>query len=271
MPLLPLLPRGPSWAPLAGAAEVVRALVDLVLPGSCAGCAEPGQQAWCDACAPTLLDEPVLRPPDPWPRGLPPPWSCAVYAGAVRGAIVAHKDRGRRALCVPLGQALGGALVTAAGEVERGGRVLAVPVPSARAAVRARGGDPVTAMVTVAVATARRAGCPAVLAPVLTQLRRPADQSGLDAAARRRNLEGALAVAPRAARSLADALRPRGHGSEGPAVTVVLVDDVLTTGATLTEAARALAARGVHADACAVVAATALWTGGPQLWRHAVS
>lgn len=255
-----------AWTGVSRVGGVAGALLDLVLPGTCAGCGEPGQQAWCDACAPALLDEPVLRPPNPWPTGLPPPWSCAVYEGAVRAAVVAHKDRGRRALRHPLGQALGGALVTAAGEIDPGGRVLAVPVPSARAAVRARGGDPVGAMVRVAVATAQRAGCPAVLAPVLTQRRRPADQSGLDAAARRRNLDGALAVSPRAVRRLATA----GSGSLAAPVVVVLLDDVVTTGATLAEAARALAAEGLAADACAVLAATALRTRPPQLWRHAV-
>jgi hypothetical protein len=65
---------------------------------------------------------------------------------------------------------------------------------------------------------------------VLRQRQAVADQSGLGARQRLRNLAGALAVAPGGGRLL------RGGG------TVVLVDDLMTTGASLTEAARALRA-----------------------------
>jgi hypoxanthine phosphoribosyltransferase len=64
---------------------------------------------------------------------------------------------------------------------------------------------------------------------VLRQRRAVADQSGLNSRQRLDNLAGALAVAPGGARLL----------SGGP---VVLVDDVMTTGASLAEAARAVRA-----------------------------
>ena len=73
----------------------------------------------------------------------------------------------------------------------------------------------------------RRNGTPARVVAVLRQRRVVADQSGLDSRQRLANLTGALEVAPGGVRLL------RGG-------RVVLVDDLMTTGASLTEAARAL-------------------------------
>ncbi|MDG4862198.1 phosphoribosyltransferase family protein, partial [Streptomyces sp. T-3] len=75
----------------------------------------------------------------------------------------------------------------------------------------------------------RRRGTSARVLPVLRQRRVVADQSGLNSRQRLANLTGALETAPGAARLLA------GHRA-------VLVDDLMTTGASLTEAARALSA-----------------------------
>ena len=73
--------------------------------------------------------------------------------------------------------------------------------------------------------------------------RRVADQAGLDHVQRADNLERAMQVQPRWRASI--------HG-----VATLLVDDVLTTGATLMEAARALSAGGASHVAAATVAAT---------------
>ncbi|MGW5636120.1 ComF family protein [Streptomyces sp. NPDC003832] len=111
-----------------------------------------------------------------------------------------------------------------------GGRVrpvLLVPVPSARRAVRARGHDPARRIALAAAAELRRAGTPARVLAVLRQRRAVADQSGLNSRQRLDNLAGALVVAPGGGRLLGD----------GP---VVLVDDLMTTGASLAEAARAV-------------------------------
>jgi predicted amidophosphoribosyltransferase len=231
------------------------AALDLVLPQPCAGCGAPGSLL-CPACEPRLAAAARLSLPSPVPPGLPPPWAIAPYAGPVRQLIVAHKERGLTGLARPLGAALAHAAFAAADSADVGPPTFLVPVPSSRASVRRRGRDP-TLMIAreAAKAAARRAkdagGETATRRQVscvqaLQHRRRVADQAGLTATARSANLTGALQAR----------LDLRG-------VRVIVVDDVVTTGATLTEAARALRAAGAEVPAAAVIAATERHTGGP--------
>ncbi|MCG0289865.1 ComF family protein [Streptomyces sp. PSAA01] len=123
-----------------------------------------------------------------------------------------------------------------------GGPLLLVPVPSARRAVGARGHDPARRIALAAAGVLRGGGRPARVPAVLRQRRRVSDQSGLDARQRRANVTGALGAVPGSGRLLA----------AGP---VVLVDDLMTTGASLAEAARAVTAAGGLVIGAAVVAA----------------
>lgn len=190
-----------------------------------------------------------LRLPSPVPSGLPPPFAIAPYAGVVRQLIVAHKERGLTGLARPLGTALARAALTAA---DTASPVLLVPVPSSRASVRRRGQDPALRIAREALRRhGDRAAGPAMsCVRALTHRRRVADQAGLTAAARAVNLSGALQAR----------LDLRGH-------RVIVVEDVITTGATLTEAARALRAAGAEVPACAVIAATAR-SSPPSTPRH---
>lgn len=205
-------------------------LTDLVLPAECGGCGRP-RAVLCPECRAALTGvAPCRVRPVPEPSGLPVVHAAAPYEDAVRATLIAHKERGALALAGPLGTALAGA-VRAGG----GGPVLLVPVPSARRAVRARGHDPARRIALAAAGELRRTGTPARVAGVLRQRRAVADQSGLDSRQRLDNLAGALEVAARGTRLL-------GGGA------VVLVDDLMTTGASLAEAARAVrAARGGRA------------------------
>lgn len=246
-------------------------LLDLVLPGGCPGCAAPGpcSGAACLDCLAVLRVPPRHTVPVPEPPGLPPVWTVCSYGGPVRALLAAHKEHGRLALARPLGTALGAAVLTAAevtgaAGAERlsgpvpaaGGRpagaaelLLLVPVPSRPAARRKRGHDPLGQLCRVAARAAHAAGVPCAVAPVLRHARRVRDSAGLTAAERAANLAGALRVPPRRARELATG-------------RVLLIDDVLTTGATLTEAARAVEAAGGRVDGAAVLAATQRWSAG---------
>src|SRR5690606_2401685 len=149
------------------------------------------------------------------------------YDGPVRPAVLAFKERGRAELAGPLGTALALAVaaVVAAAVPGTPRQVLLVPVPSSAAALRARGRDHVRELTTAAVRELRAAGLPAAQARLLRRRGRVRDSAELSAGQRRANLAGTFVLAPGAV------------VVDGP---LVLVDDVVTSGATLTEAGAVL-------------------------------
>ncbi|MFC7985487.1 ComF family protein [Streptomyces sp. NPDC057336] len=212
-----------------------RDLTDLVLPAECGGCGR-ARSVLCPRCRTALSGAAPSRVrPVPEPPGLPVVHAAARYADEVRAALLAHKERGVLALTAPLGVALAGAVRAAVRAREP---VLLVPVPSARRAVRTRGHDPARRIALAAAGELRRTGTPARVLAVLRQRHAVADQSGLGARERLDNLAGALAVVP------------GGGGLLCGGGRVVLVDDLMTTGASLTEAARALRAATVEKRPC---------------------
>ncbi len=181
--------------------------------------------------------------PRPPPAGFLPCHAVAAYEGAVRAALIAYKERGRRELRRPLGRAL--AASVAAG-LPAGLPAVLVPVPSRRSALRQRGADTTGALALEAARTLRSAGVGALALPLLRLGRTTSDSAGLSAPARAANLAGAMTA-------------DLGHLRQLPAGCVpalMIVDDLLTTGASLAEAARALATAGPPAAAAAVVAVT---------------
>ena len=215
------------------------ALLDLALPSTCAACDEPGGPI-CPPCERDLraglFDRPCRSMPDPVPIHLPPVTSRGPYAGVLRRLVSAYKDDGRRDLRPLLAQLLAESLSVAGS----GRPVVVVPMPSSRAAVRRRGDDPVADL--VGAAAAQVPGWPTVQT-VLRPLRRLEDQSALDRRERALNLSGAYGVR-------------RGGSADIRGQAVVLVDDVVTTGATLAEAARVVRSKGGLVVGAATLAAT---------------
>ncbi|MBB6472077.1 ComF family protein [Sphaerisporangium rubeum] len=194
----------------------------------------------CSVCAEELHADPAPRPPVPAPRGMPECWSAAPYRGAARGLVLAYKERGRTALIRPLADVLATVLLSVPALPT--GPLTLVPVPSARSAVRRRGHDPVARLAAATAARLRTLGLPASCTPALRHHRRVRDQAGLTATERAANLSNAFAVRRR---------RPT-----RPPVTAVLVDDIVTTGTTLTEAATTLRRTGIPVPLAITLTAT---------------
>jgi predicted amidophosphoribosyltransferase len=167
----------------------------------------------------------------------------AAYDGPVREAVVAFKDHGRWTLRAPLGDALARSIAAAVLLAPGARDVVLVPAPGSPGSARERDGDHVRELAARAAGTVRRAGIAVRVVPALTSVRRRRDQVGLDRAGRAANLSHSMAPTTAALRV-------------DPDVPVVLVDEVVTTGATLQEAARALRTAGLDPMAAAVIAAT---------------
>ncbi|NKY97518.1 ComF family protein [Nocardiopsis alborubida] len=228
---------------------ILGALLDLLLPQPCAACAGPSGPL-CADCLTALRRRPHRCAPRP---GCPPVWAAGPYAGRHRRVLLTYKEGGADALAAPLGGWLTAAY-TASGLARPD--TLLVPVPG-----RGPPGDPrapVTRLARACLAEAGGAGAGRV-APLLRHRSRSRRQAGLGRAERLANRAGTL---------VADRPLPRapaavpGTGAGGVAV---VVDDVLTTGATVAEATRALRARGI-AVAGAVVLLERLpgVVGGPS-------
>lgn len=191
-----------------------------LFPVPCAGCGAEGR-ALCASCAVELtasIRTEALA-------GVGPVTSGLRYEGVARSVLLALKEEGRAGLATPLAVPFSVAVASALPS-----RVEPVAVPSSPAARRRRGFEPVRLLAGRAGIRLFPAFRPAV----------PHDaQKALGVAERARNLDGVFALA-----------RPvAGH-------RVLLLDDVVTTGATLAAAAEVLRAGGAEVVGAAVLAAT---------------
>lgn len=244
----------------------VRELARLLLPVACP-CGEL-DVPWCARCA-ALLGGPFVRVEHGAPRldrldGVPPVpvWALTPYTGPVRDVVVHWKDRGRtdldrllapalRRAVARLAPALSPAVRRPPGDDAPDGHLLSparpvavVPVPSTGAARRARGREPVAVLARAVAGGLRAGGVPARVVPALVRAGHGRDQVGLGARARGRNLKGSVRMTRRGAQDL------------GQRSMCILVDDVLTTGATLAAVERALERHGHDVLGATVLAAT---------------
>ncbi len=221
---LPALPRSVLRS-------LASALLDLLYPPRCAACGEAGEP-FCGTCA-----DAIVPPAEGCPRcGLPgratacgaclarPPafdalQAAGLFGGPLADAIHALKYGDRPALARPLGRWLAASVSLPPG-------ALVVAVPLGRRRRLTRGYDQAGRL---AEHLARAAGA-ALLVGALRRVRETPPQVGRTRAARAANVAGAFVAEPR---------RVAGRA-------LVLVDDVVTTGATADAAARALLAAGAR-------------------------
>ncbi|GAB3530319.1 ComF family protein [Arthrobacter monumenti] len=259
----------------------------LLFPTECVVCSTP-DTSLCKPCR-KLLRKGTVRPfraeesaeslPEIAPDRPLPVLAAGVYRRELSSTLLAYKNRGHTDLRPVLGTVLGGALHLAVDELSSSGNreVLLVPIPSTGGARRRRGYEPVysllrrldrQAMLPASAVCARALTVPPFWWRLLGTAARGTrageglswqqdvsralahrfgSQKGLGAAARRSNVRNTMRLRHR---------WKRGPGPQPGQFDCLIVDDVLTTGATLSEAERALREGGATVLGAVVVAAT---------------
>jgi len=224
-----VLHRAPRAVPLLRAAA--DSALDFVFPSRCAGCRDEWGPC-CVSCERTAWGWPHMR----YPRSLtaPPAHALASHRGVARELVLEYKERGRRDLARPLGEVLARALPRIPdGPPREDALWWLVPVPSRRRAARARGGSHTLALAEWCARRLALSGAPAAVAPALRMSAGARDMTEVARDQRARNLSGRVST-------VRSGLPPTGS-------SVVLLDDVLTTGATAAACVGALGAAGCRA------------------------
>jgi predicted amidophosphoribosyltransferase len=220
--------------------RLTTALTDLFLPLQCGGCGTAGRTL-CVRCAGAFngpFDVHRLNTATG-----PPISALAVYQDTPRTVVLAFKERGRRDLALPLGRMMAAVLPTLDNvEPPEDGTWWLVPAPSRAAAARRRGGSHMLALARCMATAMSVRGHTVAVAQALKLTRGARDSAGLDAAARIVNLTGRVRVRP--------------DGAPPPGTSVVVLDDVVTTGATAAACTSELATVGVQVSVVLSLTAT---------------
>lgn len=216
-------------------------LADLVLGRACALCAAPGRSL-CASCLGSVrrhagLPCALLGECDP--DGPTPVHFALAYRGAGARLILGYKEHGLTSLAPALGVLLADAVVAAARALDTPGPIRLVPIPTARRP--RRGFDALGRIVTATERDLERRDMPCRTLRILEQTATHRPLKSLDRRERRTAVRNSIHLRPGAV-----------QGSRtGP---VIVVDDVVTTGATVGEAIRVLRGSGIEVAAVAAVA-----------------
>lgn len=209
----------------------------VISPVTCAGCGAD-DRALCASCRASLTARPHLHLVESSSLAIT---TALDYEGCVQRAVIAYKEQSRTDIARVLAAALREAIIAAVrvtresgpdnGWPRERGPIELVAIPSNRRSLRARGYEPVPLLLS-------KTGLPRA-APVLLRARATLSQKTLDRESRHTNLTLSL--------------RAR-HPLDGR--RFLLIDDVVTTGATLSEAMRAISDASGIVIGAATLAAT---------------
>lgn len=194
--------------------------LEWVFPSQCVGCGRVGY-VFCEYCWEESVEPPRQSPPHV--MGLEAIYCLASHRGAIRHALHGLKYEDLRQVAIPLGEALAQILPVTYDAI--------IPVPLHYARLQERGYNQANLL---AQALSKKVSRP-VIVDALIRHKATVSQVGLGAAARRENLQDAFLV------------------TKPLPSTLLLVDDVCTTGATLGAAAAVLHQAGVQAIYAATV------------------
>ena len=229
-------------------------VADLALSRACVACDAIGS-VLCLRCSESLtrVRRHEVRLPEAQDHGegggaceissMPPVIVASHYEGATKRVVIAHKEHGVLGLTPVLGAMLAASIV-----VLGDGPFTIVAIPPHRDAIRRRGIDTLEAIAERAAVELRAAGWHA---QCISMLRRQVDGGrhvGRSAQGRRSAVRGTMAVDGR--------VLGRGAHRLGQLTDIVIVDDVVTTGATVHEAVRTLRRSGLYVAGVAAVAGT---------------
>ena len=219
-------------------------LHDLVWGTRCAGCARPGRQL-CRGCQALLAGSTPVRRVVSGAAGEIACTAGAAYDDLTQRLVPAWKNDGRTGLTRPLAARLAVAVELATDGADE---VWLVPVPSRPESLVRRGFSPplLLARELVRLGGRRR---PLVAVGAVVAPGGVGDQIGLGRLDRQRNLDHTMRAGDRA-------LLGQLQTSCRRAASILLVDDVVTTGATLAETARVLSSAGVTVSGAVLVADT---------------
>lgn len=208
---------------------VARAAADLFLGVQCVGCERPGY-VLCESCRRLISPELSVYADL---GGTLPVAVAGSYLDPLAALVVAYKDHG----AWHLRNILGALLVEATTALAPDRGTVLVPVPSSVASVRRRGWDHVAQLSTY---VARELGCGS--RRLLSKCRRTPDQSTLSRRQRQQAQRGSM--------------RAIASGDVKPGARVIIVDDIITTGATMREATRVLRMAGYEVAGVAAICQT---------------
>ena len=225
--------------------DVTRDAIGLVVPETCpvCGCSGP----LCRGCREDLQQPPVRFSPRAALRAAA--WACGPYSGARRHLILSAKERGS-------GEArriMGAVFAAAVRKLASDGNIMPpeitpiilIPAPTRLSSRRQRGGDPVTIACDFACSQLPASS----VLPLVCIDEHTRDSAELGASQRRRNLSGRIVPLTHFHRGISNKLRKQCAKS-----TVILVDDVATTGATAAETELVAASLGIRIDMVLVLA-----------------